>query len=106
MDYSVPWDDFDKYDLIILSREGHEYVTFYRERDVSPANKGQARWLTSAQEQKFEDYVEPVPLAGFLPSQCKCVEVLPGRPDPRIPGWHLQAPAGCLGIPSSPGNRI
>jgi len=58
MDYSVPWDDFDKYDLIILSREGHEYVTFYRERDVNPANKGQARRLTSAQEQKFEDYVK------------------------------------------------
>lgn len=57
MDYSVPWDDFDKYDLIILSREGHEYVKFYRERDVNPANKGQARWLTPAQEQKFEDYV-------------------------------------------------
>jgi len=58
MDYSVPWDDFDKYDLIIMSREGHEYVKFYRERDVNPANKGQARWLTPAQEQKFEDYVQ------------------------------------------------
>jgi hypothetical protein len=33
MDYDVPWDDFDTYDLIILSREGHEYVKFYRERD-------------------------------------------------------------------------
>ncbi len=57
MDYSVPWNDFDKYDLIIMSREGHEYVKFYRERDVDPANKGEARWLTPAQEQKFEDYV-------------------------------------------------
>jgi hypothetical protein len=57
MDYSVPWDDFDKYDLIILSREGREYIKFYKERDVSPANKERADWLTSAQEQKFEDYV-------------------------------------------------
>ena len=57
MDYSVPWDDFGKYDLIILSREGREYVTYYRERDGNPPNNGQARWLTPAQEQKFEDYV-------------------------------------------------
>lgn len=57
MDYAVPWDDFGKYDLVILSREGREYVTYYKERDVTPSNKGQARWLTPAQEQKFEDYV-------------------------------------------------
>ncbi len=58
MDYAVPWDDFGTFDLIIMSREGHEYVKFYRERDVNPANKGQARWITPAQEQKFEDYVQ------------------------------------------------
>ena len=57
MDYAVPWDDFSKYDLIILSREGREYLKYYRERDSNPANKGEARWLTPAQEQKFEDYV-------------------------------------------------
>jgi len=57
MDYAVPWDDFGKYDLVILSREGREYPTYYKERDVNPSNKGQARWLTPAQEQKFEDYV-------------------------------------------------
>ena len=56
MDYAVPWDDFGKYDLIILSREGREYPTFYRERDGNPPNRGEARWLTPAQEQKFEDY--------------------------------------------------
>lgn len=58
MDYAVPWNDFDKYDLIILSREGHEYVQFFKERDGVPPNKGEARWLTPAQEQKFEDYVK------------------------------------------------
>jgi hypothetical protein len=58
MDYAVPWDDFSKFDLIILSREGHEYVTYFKERDSTPAvNKRDARWLTPAQEQKFEDYV-------------------------------------------------
>ena len=57
MDYAVPWDDFGKYDLVILSREGREYVRYYKERDANPPNKGQARWLTPAQEQKFEDYV-------------------------------------------------
>lgn len=58
MDYSVPWDEFNNYDIIILSREAHEYVKFFRERDTNPANKGEARWLTPAQEQKFEDYVK------------------------------------------------
>lgn len=58
MDYNVPWDDFAKFDLIILSREGREYPRFYRERDANPPNPGEARWLTPAQEQKFEDYVK------------------------------------------------
>ncbi len=57
MDYAVPWDDFGKYDLVILSREGREYLKYFKERDMNPPNKGQARWLTPAQEQKFEDYV-------------------------------------------------
>jgi len=60
MDYAVPWEDFGQFDLIILSREGHEYVTFFKERDTNPAvNRRDARWLTPAQEQKFEDYVKP-----------------------------------------------
>jgi hypothetical protein len=60
MDYNVPWNDFDKFDLIVMSREGHEYVQFLRDRDAHPASQGQAftRWLTPAQEQKFEDYVK------------------------------------------------
>lgn len=56
MDYNVPWDDFDSYDLIILSREGHEFVQYYRERDTNPdAERGY--WLTPDQAQHFEDYV-------------------------------------------------
>ena len=59
MDYAVPWDDFGKFDLIIMSREAHEYVRFFRERDSNPAvSKMEALWLTPTQEQKFEDYVK------------------------------------------------
>ncbi len=59
MDYAVPWEEFGKFDLIILSREAHEYVTFFRERDSNLAvSKMEALWLTPAQEQKFEDYVK------------------------------------------------
>ena len=59
MDYNVPWDDFAKYDLIIQSREGREYVRFLRERDNgSPPNKGEARWVTPAQEDKYEEYAK------------------------------------------------
>jgi hypothetical protein len=58
MDYTVPWNDFARFDLIILSREGHEYVTYFRDRDSNPANTSRdARWLTPAQEEKFEQYV-------------------------------------------------
>jgi hypothetical protein len=56
MDYSVPWDDFSKFDLVILSREGREYINFYKERDAERPSKGPAYWLTPAQEQKFEEY--------------------------------------------------
>jgi hypothetical protein len=57
MDYAVPFDDFGKFDLIINSREGREYIKYYRERDGNPANDGKSTWLTAAQEQKYEDYV-------------------------------------------------
>ena len=57
MDYNVPWDDFDSYDLIILSREGHEFIQYYRDRDTKPSSEKRAYWLTPDQEQKFEDYV-------------------------------------------------
>ncbi len=57
MDYNVPFDDFGKFDLIINSREGREYIKYYRDRDGNPPNRGQARWITPEQEQKYEDYV-------------------------------------------------
>lgn len=58
MDYSVPFDDFGSYDLIVLSRYAYDDITFYREKDVSPGRKGRSLWLTAEQEQKFEDYVK------------------------------------------------
>jgi len=58
MDYSVPFDEFDSYDLIVLSRYAYDDVTFYRERDVNPSRKRRSRWLTARQEEKFEDYVK------------------------------------------------
>jgi len=57
MDYDVPWTDFDKYDLIILSREGHEFIQYYKDRDMKPMPEERAHWLTLEQAQKFEDYV-------------------------------------------------
>jgi len=57
MDYDVPFNDFASFDLIIMSREGHEYVQYFKERDLKPS-KERARWITPAQEQKFEDYVK------------------------------------------------
>ncbi|MCL5744428.1 MAG: ThuA domain-containing protein [Acidobacteria bacterium] len=57
MDYNVPFDEFGKFDLIVMSRYGNDDVTFYRERDVDPSKKKRTPWLTAAQEQKFEDYV-------------------------------------------------
>ena len=58
MDYAAPFDDFGKFDLIIMSREGHEYVQYFRDRDAVPPASRENRWLTAAQEQKFEDYVK------------------------------------------------
>ncbi|MEZ4698754.1 MAG: ThuA domain-containing protein [Rhodothermales bacterium] len=58
MDYQVPWDDFDQYDLIVMSREGREYVQYYRDRDTRPRAGERAYWLTPEQELKFVDYVE------------------------------------------------
>ena len=58
MDYSVPFDDFESYELIVLSRYAYDDVMFFRERDTSPARKGRALWLTVDQEQKLEDYVK------------------------------------------------
>jgi hypothetical protein len=57
MDYNVPWDDFASYDLIVMSREGREYVEYFRTRDTHPQPEERAYWLTPEQEQKFEDYV-------------------------------------------------
>ncbi|MDZ4700334.1 MAG: ThuA domain-containing protein [Rhodothermales bacterium] len=57
IDYNVPWDEFDTFDLIIMSREGREYVDYYRTRDTHPQPAERGYWLTPAQEQKFEDYV-------------------------------------------------
>lgn len=57
MDYNVPWDDFSSYDLIILSREGREYIQYYRNRDLKPS-KERPRWLTPAQQEKFVEYAE------------------------------------------------
>ncbi len=56
MDYEVPWDDFDNYDLIILSREGNEFVEYYKHRDTNP-DREKGKWLTKEQSLKFVDYV-------------------------------------------------
>lgn len=58
MDYDVPFDEFERYDLIAMSRNAWEHVNYYRERDINPSVKRGSCWLTAAQEQKFEDYVK------------------------------------------------
>ncbi len=58
MDYNVPWDDFASFDLIIMSREGREYIQYFRDRDLKPGAGERASWLTPAQEDKFVSYVE------------------------------------------------
>jgi hypothetical protein len=57
MDYNVSFDDFGKYDLIAMSRNGWEHVAYYRDRDVNPSLQRGNCWLTASEEQKFEDYV-------------------------------------------------
>jgi uncharacterized protein len=57
MDYNVPWDDFADYDLIIMSREGHEFIQYYRTRDTEPQPEKRPYWLTPDQEMKFVEYV-------------------------------------------------
>ena len=59
LDYNVPFNDFSRYDLIIQSREAHEYVKFFRDRDTHPnPGKDHPLWITLEQEQKYEDYVK------------------------------------------------
>jgi trehalose utilization protein len=57
IDYAVPWDEFASFDLIIMSREGREYVQYLRERDTHPSEGPRQSWATPVQEDKFEDYV-------------------------------------------------
>ena len=56
MDYDVPWEGLEEYDLIILSREGNEFVEYYRNRDVNPDYE-RGYWLTKEQSLRFEEYV-------------------------------------------------
>lgn len=57
IDYNVPFDEFPRYDLIAMSRNAWDHVTYYRRHDVDPSVNRHDCWLTAAQEQKFEDYV-------------------------------------------------
>jgi hypothetical protein len=56
-DYSVPWDDFGKFDLIIMSREAHAYGMNYRGPGVNRVTTRQGLWLTPEHDQKFEDWL-------------------------------------------------
>ncbi|MEX2400482.1 MAG: ThuA domain-containing protein [Rhodothermales bacterium] len=57
MDYDVPWDDFENYDLIILSRYGQEDFDYYRYRDRNP-DAERKTWMTLEQSMLFVEYVE------------------------------------------------
>jgi hypothetical protein len=59
IDYdNVPWDEFGNYDLVIWSREGREYAKRLRERDMPGYKREPEFWLTAAQQDKLEAYVE------------------------------------------------
>lgn len=57
VDYDVPWDDFDRYDLIIVSRYGQEDYEYYRTRDRNP-DAERKTWMTQEQSMRFVEYVE------------------------------------------------
>lgn len=56
MDYAVPFDDFARFGIIVLSRYAFDDLAHYR-AGAPRAGLNRPRWLTPGQEQKFEDYV-------------------------------------------------
>jgi len=60
MDYiNIPWDDFEKFDLIVLCRHGLNNIDMFAVRGGQGYPDGEWEfWLTAEQEQLFVDYVE------------------------------------------------
>jgi hypothetical protein len=60
IDYNVPWDDLDSFDLIVMVRNGVHHVDLYRKHGGSYEffNGELTYWLTPEQEEKFVDYVD------------------------------------------------
>lgn len=57
MDFNVPFDKFSKYDLIVLSRYAYNDVVLSRDYGFDFSKASENLWLSSSQEQAFEDFV-------------------------------------------------
>ena len=57
IDYEVPFRDFSKYDIIVLSRYAYNDLVLSREHQFDFAKGSDNLWLTGKQEQAFEDFV-------------------------------------------------
>lgn len=57
LDYDVPFGEFSKYGIIVLSRYAYNDVVLCKEYNFNFAKGKDNLWLTAKQEQAFEDFV-------------------------------------------------
>ncbi len=57
LNYDVPWDRLDQFDLVLMSRNGVHHVDMYLDNGVFPEDEELTYWLTAEQEEKLVDYV-------------------------------------------------
>ncbi|MHC4143452.1 MAG: ThuA domain-containing protein [Planctomycetota bacterium] len=58
MDYDVPFKELSEYDIVVLSRYAYNDVVLCKEYNFNFAKGKDNLWLTSEQEQAFEDFVK------------------------------------------------
>jgi len=58
LDYDVPFKEFSEYDIIVLSRYAYNDAVLCKKYNFNFAKGKDNLWLTSKQEQAFEDFVK------------------------------------------------
>ena len=58
LDYDVPFEELSEYDIVVLSRYAYDDVVLCKEHNFNFAKGKDNLWLTSEQEQAFEDFVK------------------------------------------------
>jgi len=58
LDYNVPFEGLSEYDIVVLSRYAYNDVVLCKEYHFNFARGKDNLWLTSKQEQAFEDFVK------------------------------------------------